>query len=140
MKKFLFLIAAVVMSIGAAQAQRHKVYCELVGEQKLMSTKFSVQVDFGQKQKIGYGQFLVDEKGKRISFNSMIDAMNFMGELGWEFEQAYIVTVGSDDSQRRIYHWLLSRYMDDDEAIDAGFKTRASYKAEANAAEQPQEE
>lgn len=139
MKKFLFLIAAVVLSIGSAQAQRHKVYCELVGEQKLMSTKFSVQVDFGQKQKIGYSQFLVDEKGKRISFNSMIDAMNFMGELGWEFEQAYVVTVG-DDSQRRIYHWLLSRYIDGDEAIDAGFKTRAAYKAEAKAAEQPQEE
>lgn len=138
MKKFLFLIAAVVLSIGVAQAQRHKVYCELVGQQKLLSTKCTVQVDFGQNQ--FQNNKLVDENGKKLTFNSMVDAMNFMGELGWEFEQAYIVTIGSGTSAQNVYHWLLSRYLSDEEAIDAGLKTKAAYKAEAKAKAAGQEQ
>lgn len=43
---------------------------------------------------------MVDETGKNIVFNSMVDAMNFMGKLGWEFEQAYVVTMGGQN----VYH------------------------------------
>lgn len=39
------------------------------------------------------------------SFNSMIDALNYMGEDGWEFVQAYIVTTG----EINVYHWLLKK-------------------------------
>jgi len=35
----------------------------------------------------------------------MIDAMNFMGAKGWEFVQAYVVTVG----KQNVYHWLLKK-------------------------------
>lgn len=66
--------------------------------------------------------------------------MNFMGELGWEFEQAYIVTIGSGTSAQNVYHWLLSRYLSDEEAIDAGLKTKAAYKAEAKAKAAGQEQ
>lgn len=41
----------------------------------------------------------------------MVDAMNFMGTLGWEFEQAYVVTVGGGTSSQNVYHWLLSKYV-----------------------------
>lgn len=84
-------------------------------------------------------QTLVDENGKNLSFNSMVDAMNFMGELGWEFEQAYIVTIGSGASAQNVYHWLLSRYISEEEAVGAGLKTRTAYKAEIKASQQNQE-
>ncbi len=35
----------------------------------------------------------------------MVDAMNYMGKRGWEFEQAYVVTIGNQN----VYHWLLSK-------------------------------
>lgn len=44
-------------------------------------------------------------KAKRKIFNSMIDGMNYMGKLGWEFVQAYTVTVG----EQNVYHWLLKK-------------------------------
>ena len=56
---------------------------------------------------------LVDEKGNIITFNSMVDAMNYMSKLGWEFEQAYIVTVGSDSSSSTFYHWIISKVVDE---------------------------
>jgi len=44
-----------------------------------------------------------EQTGKVKSFNSMVDALNYMGNNGWEFVQAYIVTSG----QQNVYHWLL---------------------------------
>lgn len=89
-----------------------KIYCELLGTQALLSKKVTVSVDFGQRSKLFSNDTLVDENGKAIVFNSMVDAMNYMGSLGWEFEQAYIVTIGSGSSATNVYHWLLSKYVD----------------------------
>lgn len=96
MKK-LFLSLVMLMACNFATAQ-HKVFCELLGHGKLFSTKVTVTVDFGQNQ--WQNNKLVDETGKNIVFNSMVDAMNFMGKLGWEFEQAYVVTMGGQN----VYH------------------------------------
>jgi hypothetical protein len=81
-------------------------YCELVGTLKFMSNKVTVEVDYGQEIKSWSFQDdrIVDPAtGKPKNFNSMVDAMNFMGESGWEFVQAYVVTSGNQN----IYHWLL---------------------------------
>jgi hypothetical protein len=102
----------------------HRVYCELLGTQKFLSQKCNVSVDFGQNPY--ENSRLVDEKGKSITFNSMVDAMNYMGELGWKFEQAYVVTVASQN----VYHWLLSKDISEDEAISSGFKTKSQLKKE----------
>jgi len=83
-------------------------YCELVGTPKLLSTKLIIQVDYGQDKG---GLFSANDSrvrdevtGKVKSFNSMVDALNFMGGEGWEFVQAYIT---GDAQTGFIYHWLL---------------------------------
>ncbi len=113
MKKCIFAIAVAMIFAITANAQG-KVYCELLGTQKLLSTKVTVQVDFGQQTKLFSDNRLVDEKGNVITFNSMVDAMNYMGTLGWEFEQAYVVTVGGGGTASNVYHWLLSKYVGED--------------------------
>lgn len=127
MKRLFLLMAIAMMTIGMAKAQeiKGKVYCELVGTQKFFSSQVTVDVDFGQARKAFVSQSLVDEKtGKKISFNSMVDAMNFMGTLGWEFENAYAITMGSQN----VYHWLLSKYITDDVNINDGFTTKQQFK------------
>lgn len=126
MKKILLLVIF-SLSCSLAGAQQ-KVYCELLGQGKLFSKKVTVTVDFGQNQ--WQNNKLVDEDGKKIVFNSMIDAMNFMGKLGWEFEQAYVITSGSGASAQNVYHWLLSKYISEGDSIDEGIKTKAQYKSE----------
>ncbi len=128
MKKLflLVIVGAMTMMVANAQSLQSKVYCELVGTQKFMSQKVTVQVDFGQNPSANSN--LVDESGKKISFNSMVDAMNFMGKFGWEFESAYIVTQGAGSSAQNVYHWLLSKYIAEDENIDDGFTTKQQFK------------
>lgn len=113
------LLTLVCMTVGA---QNHRVYCEIVGTGRFLSSKVNIEVDFGQYTNYfdATGRYLVDENGKRIKFNSMVDAMNYMGNLGWVFEQAYVITHGTQN----VYHFLLSKDIDFDEDINAGMKTR----------------
>ena len=116
MKKLLFIIM-LMSCLSLAAQQQHKVYCEIVGTERLLSTKVVVSVDFGQDTNLSNlsKQYLVDEEGKAIKFNSMVDAMNFFGELNWIFEQAYVVTT----SQQNVYHWLLSKnIINEDDAFE----------------------
>ena len=108
----LLLICLTVHATSVAQTDEPKskeskfVYCELVGTQKFLSTKVTIAVDFGEAKNMWKDNRLKDEiTGKVQVFNSMIDALNYMGEDGWEFVQAYIVTMG----QQNVYHWLLKK-------------------------------
>lgn len=126
MKKVLFLMLMFV-SLNVMAQEPYKVFCELLGTGKFMSTKVAVTIDFGQRTSFwtqGSNQYLVDEAGQKLEFNSMVDAMNYMGKRGWKFEQAYVVTT----SQQNVYHWLLSKEVTSDEQLKEGFVTKADFE------------
>ena len=82
------------------------VYAEIVGTQRLLSFKVTIEVDFGQSRGFFDDTRIRDERtGKIQSFNSMIDALNYMALDGWEFTQAYTITYG----RQNVYHYLLRR-------------------------------
>ena len=114
MKKLLFVLVVSLLGTLAASAQ-DKVYCELVGSHKFLSTKMNVKIDFGQERKFFGDNRLTDKNGNVIEFNSMIDAMNYMAGLGWKFEQAYVVANVSSSktdpavSTLNTVHWILSK-------------------------------
>jgi len=72
-----------------------------------LSNKVTIAIDFGQSR-----SFLSDNRykdpatGRPFVFNSMIDALNFMGKDSWEFVQAY--TIG-DNQTGYVYHFLLKK-------------------------------
>lgn len=106
MKRISILLLFALFSIVAFSQKPSYVYCELVGTGKFLSNKVNVQVDFGQETNFWKGvAYLKDDAGKKITFNSMVDAMNYMGKEGWEFVQAYVVTANNQN----VYHWLLKK-------------------------------
>lgn len=130
MKRFLLTIALLMcMAIAIAQeANETRAYCELLGTSKMFSNKVKVTVDFGQATSFWKGnkdQQLVDENGKDIQFNSMIDAMNYMGRYGWKFIQAYAI---GDARSGYVYHWLLYKDVKDEMEVFDGFMTKEQYK------------
>lgn len=107
------------------------IYCQIVGTAKFMSNKLVITIDFGQEAKFFSDQRLRDQNGDPIVFNSMIDAMNWMGNDGWEFMQAYVVTMG----QQNVYHWLLKLNLStlseqERSEILSKLKTKNDFKAE----------
>ena len=91
-------------------------YCELVGVARGFSNKVTVEIDYGQEARLfSRDQRIVDRRtGKPKVFNSMIDAMNGMGEIGWEFVQAYVVYNGSSSE----IHYILKMAITDENQKD----------------------
>ena len=108
----------------------YKVYCEIIATPKFFSNKATVELDFGQ-----YASFwsadrqLVDGDGNTISFNSALDAANYMARRGWDLEEVFIVQeMSSGDSGTTRYHWVLSKMVTDDSQITEGLRTRGMTK------------
>ena len=114
MKKILLSLAMILIWIpcisqDATQANPTSkfTYCELVGTGKLLSNKVTVAIDFGQSRPFfSDNRYKDPATGKPFIFNSMVDALNFMGKQGWEFVQAY--TIG-DSQTGYVYHFLLKK-------------------------------
>jgi hypothetical protein len=119
-KLFIFMVA--LLATVALQAQTvndvplselDAEYVMIVGTGKFMSNKVTIHLDFGQETKFFGGdkeQKLLDENGKKLVLNSMIDALNFMNKFGYDFVNAYVVTSekGMGGTQN-VYHWILRK-------------------------------
>ncbi len=117
MKKLLATILIVTVSIISANAQTVNdipikdidvEYVQIVGTAKLLSNKLTINIDFGQENKLFSSDRdtrIKDVNGKNMVFNSMIDALNFMTRNGYEFVQAYTVVVANQN----VYTYLLRR-------------------------------
>jgi hypothetical protein len=108
MKKYVIIILFTLISsnIFSQENETKTIYCELVGTSTLLG-KVTVEIDIGESK--GFlavnTSYITDEKGKPKKFNSMVDAMNFMGDKGWDFAQAYV----AGENGAYVYHWLLKQ-------------------------------
>jgi hypothetical protein len=106
MKKLIIIFLASILAAAVqlnAQNPASYIYCELLGHAKFFSNKVKITIDYGQDTKFGEDARIRNEHGEVMTFNSMVDAMNWLGQKGWEFCQAYAVTEGDVN----VYHWLL---------------------------------
>ena len=75
-----------------------------------MSNKITVFVDFGQNTK-AFGSlknqfYILDSKGKKVVFNPMINALNFMTQIVYKLEQVYTIVAGGNTAS---YHYLMCK-------------------------------
>jgi hypothetical protein len=126
------------ITLPAETPGTQRVYAELLG----FGTNFFganknvvVNVDLGQYQSAFKSYSLVDENGKSIKFNSMVAAMNYMGERGWKFVQTYVVTT----SKQNVYHWLLYKDVTDQSQIYDGLMVSNTESAPEKAQKEQKE-
>ncbi len=112
--KFLILIFLIFSVFALSQTVNDKPlseidveYVQIVGTSKLLSNKLTIEIDFGQEDKFFSAKDtqLKDKEGKMLVFNSMIDALNFMSKNGYDFVNAYVITVNNQN----VYHYLLKK-------------------------------
>lgn len=80
-------------------------YVKLLAFQKFLSNKVIIAVDYGQKMKFGQGATIKDADGKDQVFNSVIGALNFMEENGWEYVNDLLITTNNQN----VYHYLMKK-------------------------------
>lgn len=100
------LLTAGVAFAKSEEVKRTEEYCMVVATSNLLGTKVSISVDKGQEVKLFRNTGAVkDDEGKLKKFNTVVDALNYMNEDGWEFVDAYSVAVG----QQNVYHYMMKR-------------------------------
>ena len=114
--KLLLLSLILLFLNGRSQAQTvndvpiseiEAEYIQIVGTSKLFNNKVTIQIDFGQENKVWVAKDtqVKDTDGKLLTLNSMIDALNFMSSNGYEFVDAYAITIGNQN----VYHYVMRR-------------------------------
>ncbi len=88
---------------GAMMAKpEHYLYAELIGDHLPQYNGSKIIFDFGQATDAWSYNWLTDEQGRKIRFDSMVEALNYMIRQRWEFVQAY--TSGEENEYT---HYLL---------------------------------
>lgn len=108
MKKLAIIILVVTGSLHSfAQADSVKVeqFCQIIAVPRLLSNKVTIDIDFGEEKKFWSNTRLKSYDGKVKKFNTIIDAMNFMGKEGWSFINAYPVRIGDSE----IFHFAFRK-------------------------------
>ncbi len=108
MKKVLIISMVLLSSIVSnAQTDTSKAeqYCQLIATPRLLSNKVTIDIDFGEEKSFWRDTRLKTDDGKTKKFNTIIDAMNYMGKNGWIFINAYPVRIGETE----IYHFAFKK-------------------------------
>jgi hypothetical protein len=86
-------------------------YVQIVGTSKLFSKDLTIQIDFGQKNKIfdTKDTRLVDSDGRDVVLHSMVDALNFMTKHEYYFVTAYAISIPTSAGNQNVYHFLLKK-------------------------------
>lgn len=137
MKKFIYLIVLWMISIPSFSQESHKAYCELIGTGNAYGITGKVAVRFGGKYatKVDKNTFIVDENNKCIQFASMIDAVTYLSQFGWELLNGYPVTETQGMIRVTAYHYILYKTIIPGEDVTKGIRTsnsNSSFSTEYN--------
>jgi hypothetical protein len=108
MRPTIFLIfSLLISSTSFSQSDSIKVeqYCQLIVTPRLFSNKVTVDLDFGEEKSFWKDERMKTYDGKLKKFNTIIDALNFMGKQGWIFINTYPVEGGGTV----IYHYAFKK-------------------------------
>lgn len=108
MKK-LIVISIAIFACFASKAQTDtshiEQYCQVIATPRLLSNKVTIDIDFGDEKKFWLDDRLKNNEGKLKKFNTIIDALNYMGKDGWTFINAYPVRMGDTE----IFHFAFKK-------------------------------
>lgn len=127
MRKVIIILGILLLtSANCIIAQTKRYFCEIKGTEKLNS-KMKIVFDFGDipNYKLKSKMQIVDEKGNPIEFNSMVDAMNYMSERGWNFLQAYSTYLMNVPAME---HWILYKDATSKEEARKGILTKEDFE------------
>jgi hypothetical protein len=108
MKKLIFttvFFTSIALATAAQDTTMVEQYCRIVITGRSFTTKVVIDVDFGEERRSSGFNWLKDEMtGKVKKFNSIVDALNYMGSQGWSLVNAFPV------GESHIYHYYFKKF------------------------------
>lgn len=112
-------ITAVVLlasfySFSQTDTTKIEQYCEVIATPRLLSNKVTLEVSYGEEKSFWRDTRLKNDDGRLKKFNTIIDALNYMGKEGWVFVNAYPVRTGDTE----IFHYGFKKLFSRSEVIE----------------------
>ena len=104
MKKVITIVSFLIVTFTSyAQTDTSKIeqYCQVIATPRLLSNKVTIDIDFGEEKSVWRDTRLKTYDGRIKKFNTIIDALNFMGKEGWIFVNAFPINIGTT----QVYHY-----------------------------------
>jgi hypothetical protein len=108
MKKIILIgIISLLSLISFSQADTTKIeqYCEVVATPRVLSNRVTIDINYGEEKSIWKDTRLKTDEGKLKKFNTVVDALNYMGKNGWIFINAFPVINGTT----QVYHYAFKK-------------------------------
>jgi len=113
MKKIILSVVFVCISFFSALSQttdpqttlKKFGYCELTFTGNF-GRNSTIEADFGEKIPWFKTKKLTGDNGKKLKFNTIVDALNYMGEDGWELVQVYTIHLSENSIS---HHYVLKK-------------------------------
>lgn len=106
LKLLLLLSAFTYTSYSQQDSAKVEQYCQVVATARLLSNKVTIDIDYGEERSIWKDHRVRDDEGKLKKFNSVIDAINYLGKDGWKLVNAFPVSTGSGPM---VYHYVFKK-------------------------------
>ena len=74
--------------------------------------RVTIQVDFGEEQSFFKDTRVKDDDGAVIRFNSLVDALNYMGTKNWKLVNAFPLSSGNSG---KVLHFYFKKEYDSSE-------------------------
>lgn len=107
MKKLL-LLSFLAISLSAT-SQTRTAYCDMMATNFWGGRNVYIILDFGS---LAYGT-INNEDGTSMKFSGIVDALNYMAQLGWSIRDTYYISEGKD----KVLHYLLEKTVQEDSQI-----------------------
>ena len=104
-----FALSATFTSLAQTETTKIEQYCQLIATPRLLSNKVTINIDFGEEISFWSENRLKTYDGKLKKFNTIIDALNFMGREGWSFINAFPVSNGNIELYHFAFRKLVSK-------------------------------
>lgn len=112
MKKIVLFIALLLPLMAAAQGVEGKrpVYCDMMAYNFWGIGKVRIILDMGDRKAGQEFETILNENGKQRKFNTMMEALNYMGERGWRVIETYFLA----EMKQKVIHYLLEKWITDE--------------------------
>lgn len=111
-----FAILSSIVSMAQIDTTKIEQYCQVIATPKLLSNRVTIDIDFGEEKSFWTDTRLKTDAGKIRKFNTIIDAINYMGRAGWIFINAFPVHMGETE----IYHFAFKKQFYKSDVLMAG--------------------
>ena len=105
-KLFVFITMLVSFNSYSQDTSTVEQYCEVVATARLLSNKVTVDIDYGEQKSIWKDNRLREENGKLKKFNTIVDAINYLGKDGWKLVNAFPVSTVNGPM---VYHYVFKK-------------------------------